>query len=85
MGTYCISCKNKECPNHNKSIYFSWDCEKYCNNGYTNADHIRRLSDDKLAEWLVRKVKCTSCNAESCNEEFCINSMKQLIEYPCEE
>lgn len=29
MGTYCITCKNKECINYNRSIYFSWDCKKY--------------------------------------------------------
>ena len=85
MGTYCITCKNKECINHNRSIYFSWECKKYCNNGYTNADYIRQLSNDKLAEWLVRKVKCIDCNMENCNEESCINLMKQLIKYPCEE
>ena len=85
MGVYCITCKNKECPNHNKSIYFDWDCKKYFNNGYTNADHIRELSDDKLSEWLVRKVKCTGCNAENCDEEFCINLMKEWVKYPCKE
>lgn len=85
MGVYCISCKNKECPNHNKDIYFGWDCKKYFNNVYTNADHMRGMSDEKLAEWLVYKVKCTGCNAENCNEEFCINLMKEWIKYPCKE
>lgn len=53
MGTYCMSCKNKECVNHNKSIYFEWDCKKYINNAYTNADHIREMNDKELAEFLM--------------------------------
>lgn len=85
MGVYCITCKNKACANHNKPIYFSWNCEKYFNNGYTNADHIREMSDDKLAEWLVHKIKCTACNAENCDKEFCINLMKEWVKYPCKE
>ena len=86
MVTYCITCKNKECINHNKSVvYYGWDCKNYFNNGYTNADYIREMGDEKLAEWLVRKVKCTGCNAENCNEEFCINLMKELVQSPCNE
>ena len=52
MWTDCMTCKNRECPNHNKSIAFGWKCEKYYNNGYTNADHIRQLSDKGMAEFL---------------------------------
>lgn len=62
MGTYCITCKNKECANHNKSIYFGWACEKYFNNGYTNADHIRQMSDKDLAEFLATKLPCEACD-----------------------
>ena len=29
MDTYCMTCKNKECINYNRSIYFSWNCKKY--------------------------------------------------------
>lgn len=49
-----------------------------------NADYIRNMSDEEMAEWLVHKVKCTGCNAENCDEEFCINLMKEWIEYPCD-
>jgi hypothetical protein len=62
MGTNCITCKNKECVNHNKSVYFSWDCKKYFNNGYTNADHIRQLSDKDLANFLTTKLPCAACD-----------------------
>ena len=56
MWTDCITCKNRECPNHNRSISFGWRCDKYYNNGYTNADHIRQLSDKDLAEFLAKKL-----------------------------
>ena len=62
MGTYCMTCKNRECPNHNKSIYFGWKCDKYFNNGYTNADHIRQISDKDLAEFLVTKLPYEDCD-----------------------
>lgn len=52
MGTYCITCKNKECINHGKPICFNWGCEKYINNVFSNADHIREMTDEELSEFL---------------------------------
>ena len=48
------------------------------------ADYIRQMTNEELAKWLVYKVKCTSCNAENCDQEFCVNLMKEFIESPCE-
>lgn len=50
----------------------------------SNAEYLRSMANEEMAEWLVYKVKCTGCNAEDCDEEFCVNLMKEWIEYPYE-
>ena len=52
MDTYCMTCKNKECINRGRPICFNWDCEKYINNVFTNADMIREMTDEELSEFL---------------------------------
>lgn len=52
MGTYCMTCKNKECINHGRPICFDWGCEKYINNVFTNADNIREMTDEELSNFL---------------------------------
>ena len=82
MGVNCITCKNQECANHGKNIYFGWDCEKYINNEYTNADMIRNMTDEELARWISGGARCSDsicsycknnkidmCNPESCKEK----------------
>lgn len=51
----------------------------------TNGDNIRSVNDEQLAELLVYKVKCTGCNAENCDEKFCLNLMKEWIKHSYEE
>lgn len=51
----------------------------------TTLERVRNMSGKELAEWLVYKVKCTSCNAENCNTDFCISLMEELLELPDEE
>jgi hypothetical protein len=51
----------------------------------TNAEYIRSMTNDEMADWLVHKIKCTGCNAERCDEEFCVNLMKEWLEYPHED
>lgn len=63
---------------------YSVTYEAYGMNPLTNADYIRSLGDKELAELLVYKIKCTGCNAENCDEKFCVNLMKEWIEYPYE-
>ena len=77
MWTDCMTCKNRECPNHNQSIAFGWKCEKYYNNGYTNADHIRQLSDKDLAEFITLKMDCDICT--------CPQLMLKWLQSPCTE
>lgn len=91
MGTYCITCKNKKCINYNRPIYFGWDCEKYFNNGYTNADHIREMSDNELAkflmqDWFVKDV-CKNCEGEydRCGDtEFCTKEILKWLKKTAE-
>ena len=91
MGTYCMTCKNKQCINHNKSIYFGWDCKEYINNGYTNADRIREMNDDELAkflmsDWFVKDVckKC-ECEYDRCGDlEFCTEKILEYLKKPAD-
>ncbi len=93
MSSYCsqkgIQCEfanlNGYCQNTACTKSFSITYEAYGMKPLTNADKIRSMSDEELAEWLIYKVKCTGCNAENCNEEFCLNSMKEWIKCPYEE
>lgn len=51
----------------------------------TNSEYIRDMTNEEMAEWLVYKVKCTGCNAENCDEEFCVDLMKTWLEEACQE
>ena len=50
--------------------------------GETNAEHIRNMTDDELAEWLVYEIRCSACDAENCDEQYCLNVMKEYLEQP---
>ena len=58
MDKHCRICHNTSCSNHGKDISFLGDGWK-CN--YipvpTNADRIRAMGDEELAEWM------SECNA----------------------
>lgn len=44
------------------------------------AEHIRSMGNDELAEYLVYNVKCTACAGVNCDEEFCLNLMREQLE-----
>ena len=50
----CENCYNMECVFVDNQIPFfdSENCQNY--RGMTNADKIRTMSDEELAEWLIR-------------------------------
>ena len=55
MSKYCRICRNSNCNNHGRDITFigdGWNCN------YipvpTNADSIRAMNDEELAEWLYK-------------------------------
>ena len=54
MSKFCSICRNTDCNNHGKNITFygdDWEC-KYIP-VTTNADRIRSMSDEELAEFLI--------------------------------
>lgn len=72
------------CGSAGEYIHFR-KCEDSLGDLINNSDRIRSMPDEELAEWLVYKIKCTGCNAENCNEEFCVNLMREWIESPYKE
>lgn len=53
MSKYCMICRNTACQNHGKNITLfgdSWQCDYIPTP--TNADRIRAMSDEELAELL---------------------------------
>ena len=64
MDKHCRICHNTSCSNHGKNISFLGDRWK-CN--YipvpTNADRIRAMSDEELAEFLthINPTNCQDC------------------------
>ena len=64
MDKHCRICHNTSCSNHGKNISFlgeGWKCN------YipvpTNADRIRTMSDEELAEFLtnINPTNCKDC------------------------
>lgn len=55
MSKYCMICRNTACQNHGKNITLfgdSWQCDYIPTP--TNADRIRAMSDEELAEFINR-------------------------------
>lgn len=53
MSKYCMICRNTACQNHGKNITLfgdRWQCDYIPTP--TNADRIRAMSDEELANWL---------------------------------
>ena len=72
MDKHCRICHNTTCSNHGKNISFLGDGWK-CN--YipvpTNADRIRAMSDEELAEFIKNiKVRAALCKAVKNNDAF---------------
>ena len=56
MSKYCMLCRNMACQNHGKNITLfgdSWQCDYIPTP--TNADRIRAMSDEELAEFLAEE------------------------------
>lgn len=43
------------------------DCKEY--KKQTNADRIRNMTDEELAEFINRKIACDCCSAKHCNSD----------------
>lgn len=87
MDKHCRICHNTSCSNHGKNISFLGDGWK-CN--YipvpTNADHIRAMSDEELAEFIKHiKVRAAFCKAVKDNDAFEALCSAEWLQMPAEE
>ena len=87
MDKHCRICHNTSCSNHGKNISFLGDGWK-CN--YipvpTNADNIRSMSDEELAEFIKHiKVRAAFCKAVKDNDAFEALCSAEWLQQPAEE
>ena len=87
MDKHCGICHNTSCSNHGKNISFLGDGWK-CN--YipvpTNADRIRAMSDEELAEFIKHiKVRAAFCKAVKDNDAFEALCSAEWLQKPAEE
>lgn len=91
MDKHCRICHNTSCSNHGKNISFLGDGWK-CN--YipvpTNADRIRAMSDEELAELMRSMMDCDSCGnmfSFKCDGsyEYCSSVCLKWLQQPAEE
>ena len=87
MDKHCRICHNTSCSNHGKNISFLGDGWK-CN--YipvpTNADRIRAMSDEELAEFIKHiKVRAAFCKAVKDNDAFEALCSAEWLQQPAEE
>ena len=87
MDKYCRICHNTSCSNHGKNISFLGDGWK-CN--YipvpTNADRIRNMNDEELAEFIKHiKVRAALCKAVKNNDAFEELCSAEWLQQPAEE
>ena len=87
MDKHCRICHNTSCSNHGKNISFLGDGWK-CN--YipvpTNADRIRAMSDEELAEFIKHiKVRAAFCKAVKDNDAFEELCSSEWLQMPAEE
>ena len=91
MDKYCRICHNISCSNHGKSVSFLGDGWK-CNYSPvpTNADRIRAMSNEELAEFLSSGLKepCDCCQLAvfegACTETLCEDAMMKWLQRPAE-
>ena len=87
MDKHCGICHNTSCSNHGKNISFLGDGWK-CNYipVLTNADRIRAMSDEELAEFIKHiKVRAAFCKAVKDNDAFEALCSAEWLQMPAEE
>ena len=87
MDKHCRICHNTSCSNHGKNISFLGDGWK-CN--YipvpTNADRIRAMSDEELAEFIKHiKIRAAFCKAVKDNDAFEALCSAEWLQQPAKE
>lgn len=73
-----ISCKCQ----HNNNPRDNEPCCR-CDSRQTNADKIRNMSDEELADWINAKNRCDQCAYEPksvCMKEPCVNGILKWLQ-----
>ena len=81
-GSINIACSCK----HNSNSRDNEPCCR-CDSKHTNADRIRNMSDEELAEWINTKDACGQCAYELeslCMEEPCTNGILKWLQSEAE-
>ena len=99
MDKHCRICHNTSCSNHGQNISFFGEVWK-CNYipVHTNADRIRAMSDEELAEFLthINPTNCKDCafsygwrcqpdRDDYSDFEKCEEGRKRWLQQPAEE
>ena len=83
--TKCGKCKiQRKRPVCNSC--FSYD--KFIPIAITNADRIRSMSDEELAEFFLEKMDCAACPAYedvACEHDMCLENIKEWLQSEVEE
>lgn len=58
---------------HNSSSRENEPCCR-CDSGHTNADRIRNMSDEEMADRLTATAKCDECFAIKKHESYCLST-----------
>ena len=61
MECKCVTCIKKDCPERTEQddLEVVFACDDYLDHEPTNADRIRAMSDDELAELICKNRDCT--------------------------
>lgn len=85
MSKFCSICRNTDCNNHGKNITFygdNWEC-KYIPVP-TNADRIRAMSNEELANLLTDYSNNGGWVTEI-GRKICYERIFKWLQYPAEE
>lgn len=61
--------------------YVDWNLESHCPlYKRLHKCPLVEVDEQAIAEWLLSKFRCSACDAEYCDEDFCLNYVKQTLQ-----
>ena len=89
MNRACESCEMQRCMMRSPMVT---DCSRHKPKPkpYTNADRIRAMSDEELAEFItIRQERCDYCQLSyiegACTETLCEDAMLKWLRQPAKD
>lgn len=83
------SFKNKCCGGQEGIYLEGSECDKFAQKVLaappTNADRIRSMSDEELAEMFSNTWDCTSCLVDDCTGQWCKEKLLEWLKQPAKE